>query len=45
MKKEKDIKEIFNELSLENKNILMLVIKAMQVSANGVEVSIKRKLA
>lgn len=43
--KQENIEQIYKRLSKENQNILNLVAKSMLVATNGVEVSIKRKLA
>lgn len=40
-----EIKNIFEKLDEKNKDILLLVAKAMEVSKNGVSVSVKQKLA
>lgn len=40
-----EIKKIYEQLDDNNKNILLLVAKAMEVSKNGVNVSVKPKLA
>lgn len=40
-----EIKKIWNKLDDNNKNILLLVAKAMEVSKNGVQVRVKQNLA